>query len=471
LAISQRSDGYATNPQQVSRRQVERHDARHATVRPSVRAPCSNCGGGVKAAVSAFRPVAVADLELSRPLALSPVPEDRYQEARVLVRLCGHPLGQISIDLADRSGSALARAAWGALGPEIRAASANQGLPVPSSLMACGLVRPHVEVAQPWASIAVVIATRNRTEVLRRCLMSIARQTVKPAQIIVVDNAPSDDQTESLLVGPFGIEYGIQYVREERPGLAIAHNAALPLLASVFAAFTDDDVVTDERWLEQLLRGFSAHCDVACVTGLIAPAELETREQLWTEDYIGFTKGYSPRLFDLTYNAVSSPLYPFAAGRLGSGANMAFRVDYLRRVGGFDGSLGTGTMSCGGDDLAAFHEVIMSGMKLAYEPGAIVRHFHNRTPAAIRRQMVGYGVGLTAYLTSVVSRRPSSVFTMIWRGPSMLWHMMRRSSRWAGGVPADYPGELLWAERLGMLRGPGAYARTRWERRGWSHSG
>jgi O-antigen biosynthesis protein len=416
-----------------------------------------------------FRPIAVADLELVGPLRLDPEPAGTFAEVRALVRIDGVPIGQLPINCKDWSAEALARTVWADLGTTIGDNLVGRGLDRPLTLTGVGLEPATFPTrALPTDRIAVVIATRNRTEILQRCLATIAAQTVRAASIIVVDNAPSDDSTEQLLTGAYGQARGITYVRENRPGLGIAHNASLAYVRDEFVAFTDDDVLAEPGWLAGLLHGFHSGHDVVCVTGMIVPAELETREQLWTEDGLGFTKGYQPRLFDMAEHRHDSALYPFAAGVLGSGANMAFRTSYLRDVGGFDSSLGTGTMARGGDDLAAFHEVIMHGHQLAYAPSAIIRHFHNKTYESVKRQMSGYGVGLTAYLTSAVVRRPTSLLSVARHAVGGVAHMVGPSSAKVQNMPTDYPGELVWAERRGMLLGPIAYARTRWERRGWS---
>jgi hypothetical protein len=78
---------------------------------------------------------------------------------------------------------------------------------------------------------------------------------------------------------------------------------------------------------------------------------------------------------------------------------MAFRTSYLQERGGFDEALGAGTVAMGGDDLAAFYDVISGGNRLVYEPAAIVLHQHPRHYAALKRQAYGYGAGLGAHLT------------------------------------------------------------------------
>ena len=42
--------------------------------------------------------------------------------------------------------------------------------------------------------------------------------------------------------------------------------------------------------------------NVACVTGLVLPLELETPAQVLFEEFGGFNKGFTRRVFDLTEN-------------------------------------------------------------------------------------------------------------------------------------------------------------------------
>src|SRR6185312_6444167 len=113
--------------------------------------------------------------------------------------------------------------------------------------------------------------------------------------------------------------------------------------------------------------------------GRIVPYELVTRAHAWMEGYAGYDKGTSRRVFDLGEHRPEDPLFPFTAGSLGSGANMAFDTSVLRAMGGFDPALGAGTRARGGDDLAAFFEVLQRGHRLVYEPAALVRHRHPET--------------------------------------------------------------------------------------------
>ena len=144
---------------------------------------------------------------------------------------------------------------------------------------------------------------------------------------------------------------------------------------------------------------------------------------------------------------------------------MAFRVGVLREIGGFDPAIGAGTAARGGDDLAAFFDVVSRGHTLVYRPGALVYHKHRKDYEGLRRTTFGYGVGLTAYLTKTVVDEPSRLLTLARRAPAGLAHGLGPQSSKNHKKRAGYPRELTRRERYGMLVGPGAYLWSRWQRR------
>jgi GT2 family glycosyltransferase len=407
----------------------------------------------------------VADLEVGAPL---PVLTDLPPlGVRCLVRLAGRPVGVV--DLAGDAGHAgrlgpdeLAAAIGRALGPALVRRAAEAGAPTTGPLTAGGLVLPPTTDAPAEApGVTVVIATRDRPDALSRCLDSLVAARPAPAAVVVVDNAPSDERTRDLVARRFGHDSWVTYLVEPRPGLGRAHNAALPVVSTPVVAFTDDDVVVDPGWVGAIADAFEADPEVACVTGLIAPAELLTREQWWVERASGFAKGYEPRVRSLGAADGEGPLFPYDAGTFGSGANMAFATEALRRAGGFDPALGAGTTALGGDDLAALHRVVADGHRLAYEPAAIVFHRHHADLAALERQAYGYGAGLTAYLAHVVAHRPSAALAIGRRALPGVARVLRPTSDLNARRPSDYPTRLVWRERAGMLTGPSRYLRQR----------
>jgi O-antigen biosynthesis protein len=408
-------------------------------------------------------PVLPMIIDLSEPLPTLVAEHDRYRFAHCLVVVRGAPVGWIDVRLTPGGvpPELLAETLWSRLRRSIVAQLARRGMSAPGSLPVEGFDLGPAPLRQIDPDMAVVIATRERPEHLRNCLMSVLDGATVPDHLVVVDNAPTTSRTEELVRRLTAEHPSLTYVREERPGLGRAHNASLPHLRTRLVAFTDDDVLVNRWWLARIREAFDAAPDVACVTGMIAPLELDTRTQQLIEAHAGFSKGFEQRIFDPNADRRDDLLFPFAAGVFGSGANMAFDVGYLRSVGGFDAALGAGTVALGGDDLAAFYDVMASGHRLVYEPAAVVSHRHHRELDALQRQAYGYGAGLSAHLTRCILNDPRVALSMLRGVPPAL----RRAARIARPqVSADRPAppsSLTLHHLRGMAAGPVRYVRSR----------
>lgn len=427
----------------------------------------------------AFQPVRLLEVELSQTLpAISAYDAQTgclYKRAQVLVRLHTQPLGLVDLNLTENGLDAAeyVNVIWQALHPEINEHLRQDGLAQITGLSTAGIAYPDIPPClQERAAflsnapfVSVVVATRNRTAMLAACLDSLLSLEYPHYEIIVVDNAPSTSETADLIAQKYHDLPQVRYVREDRPGLARAHNRGLVEVEAPIVAFTDDDVVADTHWLAEIAKGFDTVENVACVTGMVFPVELETFAQMLIEHFGGFNKGFTRRIFDLSEYRPKEPLYPYTAGMFGSGANMAFKTSALRDIGGFDPALGAGSTAMGGDDLSSFFEVIMSDYRLVYQPTAIIRHWHHREYAGLRRQLHGYGVGLTAYLMKSLMDRPRLLFDLLPKVPRGLYYALNAQSPKNIKKQADYPRELTNIERRGMLYGPFAYLRSRWQSR------
>ncbi|OLB65324.1 MAG: hypothetical protein AUI10_07305 [Actinobacteria bacterium 13_2_20CM_2_72_6] len=258
----------------------------------------------------------------------------------------------------------------------------------------------------------------------------------------------------------------VDYLREPVPGLSHARNAAVAATPGEILAWIDDDEVADPHWLAEIARAFADHPMADVVSGVIVPAELETQAQLWFEQFGGHSKGrgFTPAVFSPETARIQSPLYPLPP--FGTGANMAFRPRVIERIGGFDTALGAGTPAMGSEDTLAFTQVLRGGGTVVYQPTAVVRHYHRRDVEGLRQQLVGYGTGLIAAYTALVRRNPLVLLPLVRLVPRALRDLFASDSPRTATLRADFPRELLSANRRGMLRGPRAYlAGRRAERR------
>jgi O-antigen biosynthesis protein len=408
-------------------------------------------------------PIRTLQVELSGPVdAVDDRHPDggRYGWAVALVRLHGTPLGSLVMSLPEGGlpGEAVRNLAEERLAGEIAAHRAadgdgdeREGGPVCRRALASFLA-----TAPP---LTVVVASRDRPEQLVACVSTLLEMDYPLLEIIVVDNAPSSDATARLIAQRFSGRPQVRYLREDRPGTSRARNLGLRAARTELVAFTDDDVLVDPGWAAAVVRPMMEDERVGCVTGLVVAAELETSAQMWIEEYGGFSKGYRRVVHDLTNRQAESPLFPYAAGALGTGASMAFRARALRDIGGFDPALGGGTPALGGEDLATYVDILFAGWRLVYEPAAVVRHAHRRSYEALSRVMLGYGSGLSAYLLRLAVRDPRRVAGIVWRAAYGARFLLDPKSPKNERKQLGYPAELSRLELRGIVCGPFWYVR------------
>lgn len=264
-------------------------------------------------------------------------------------------------------------------------------------------LKPVVKQAS-YPSLAVVICTRDRPDCLRRCLQSlvILKERVAGGEsvfdIMVIDNAPSDDRTKQLVTHFFNV----RYLSEIKPGLNFARNRALRETDCELLAYLDDDVVVDSGWLRGLQEAWSENPDAAAFTGQVLPMELETEAQILFERRGGFRRGFEKIRYSSTAPIDDGFLYPCRTGIFGVGCNMAFRRQDLLMIGGFDEALDTGALPGGGDH-DVFYRVIRAGYPLVYEPTYLVFHQHRQTMKKLRHQYWTWGLSVMAFASKAHS--------------------------------------------------------------------
>ena len=423
-------------------------------------------------------PVRIGEIALERPLpSLAPPSADApHRRALLLVRLHNEPLDGLVVDISPDGLPAerLAVLVWERCAQRIRAHLSHDGLEGELPLTAAGLKlnggkprcrREREQFVRDAPPITVIIPTRERPARLRRCVESILRSEY-PAErirIVIADNAPQTGPTESLAEELATAHPGrIVYTREAAPGSASARNRGLEAVDTEIVAMTDDDVIVDGHWLCEVARAFSRHPGAGAVTGLLWPARLESAAEVWFEQYGGFSRGFEERVFDLdAHRPANEPLYPWNAGLLGTGNNFSFRTAALREMGGFDPALGNGTPALGGVDSEILLRTVLSGYQVVYEPKAIAHHAHRADYDGLRRQIYAYGAGLVAYYLKTILADPRFAVDFVRKLPAGVRWMLSADSHINVHKQDDYPAELVWIERRGMIYGPLGYLRSR----------
>ncbi|WP_128547013.1 glycosyltransferase [Larkinella soli] len=314
------------------------------------------------------------------------------------------------------------------------------------------VLRPrNVETLPSEVPVSVVLCTRNRAAHLRQCLRSLRSLDCRPAEIVVVDNAPVDDSTREV-VREFP---GVVYCREPRPGLDIARNTGYRHARSPVVAYTDDDVQVHPHWVYQVWKSFRNPA-VAAMTGLVIAAELQTEAQLIFEKHWSFNRGYTDKFYDQTFFENTLPFGP-PVWEIGAGASMAFRRRVLEAVGGFDERLDVGAAGCNGDSEMWFR-VLNQGHTIHYNPRAVAFHTHRRELSALKNQLFHYMRGHTAaaLVQREVNRQAGYLRHVFVALPKYYYWLVRE------GYPSfSFRHQTLGEEAKGMLSGLLFYLRNR----------
>jgi GT2 family glycosyltransferase len=366
-----------------------------------------------------------------------------YSQALVLLRWKGRVLGQVRL-LVDRgavSASSL-----------LRAAHVNFGHAVTSRIvedLLSGALPPR-EKGPADPSCSVVVCTRDRPEDLRRCLEAACPSADPRGEVIVVDNAPSDDRTARLAK-----EFPVRYVLEPRRGLNRARTRGAEEAGGEVVVYIDDDAIPGNGWLDALLEPFG-NPEVAAVTGLVMPVEMETEAQERFERYCGFARGF--RRAEFTAATIS----PLAAANVGAGACMAIRRRLVNELGLFRSEQDCGTATRSGGDTYAFYRLLSLGHRIVYNPDAVAWHRHRRTETELRETLAGYSVGTYAFLLrALLVHGEIGALHIAFRW--FLLHHLRNLYRGFRGKADAPPVSLTLAEIGGILAAPGAYLKSRRE--------
>jgi GT2 family glycosyltransferase len=235
--------------------------------------------------------------------------------------------------------------------------------------------------------LRVAVCSNRRPEAVAEALEALRGQVGRDALALVTSGLPGPE-----LEAHRAAFDGLVLV-EPRPGLSRARNRALAWAADAGAdalAFVDDDAVAAPGWFGALgQRWDEAPPEVACIGGPIRP-RYSAPPPPWFSDGIAHVltlldRGPAVRDLDPDREAVY-------------GANISFRLEPLRAVGGFDPALGhAGGRIFFAEEDEAQRALVRLGYRVRYVPDAAVEHVipaERLTRASFLRRRFAFGAAL-----------------------------------------------------------------------------
>jgi glycosyltransferase involved in cell wall biosynthesis len=200
------------------------------------------------------------------------------------------------------------------------------------------------------ARISVIIVTYNRPDEAKKAIKSLLNQSVKPFEIIVIDDASSTPLQMKIE------DSRIKLIRfNEERGLSGARNCGISESIGDYLAFIDDDCIATKHWLEEIQKGIKAGGDI--LGGPLRPM-LRTKPPVWWDEYdLGYFAGVG--------NSKNHAIW---------GANMIFRKEVFKKIGVFNPKIGRQKGKLLAHEDAYLISKGRENYKVLFMPKAVVYH-------------------------------------------------------------------------------------------------
>ncbi|MGA2801291.1 MAG: glycosyltransferase [Verrucomicrobiota bacterium] len=247
--------------------------------------------------------------------------------------------------------------------------------------------------------ISVVIPAFNAESTVTEAVRAVVTQPLSRGdfECIVVDDGSSDRTAE------LARSAGATVLRLPRNlGISSARNAGIQHARGKWIVFTDADGVPSRRWLSSILaEAENADASILAIAGKTLGLESRTPPARFI-DLIG-------GLDAETY--LRHETMPWAPG-----GNVAYRLENLLSVGGFDPTLKS-------YETAELHlrMSVRFGGRILYLPSALVLHRHRATWRGLWKQQRNYGAGYAQFILKHADRWP--------------WSMKREAGAWIRLLP------------------------------------
>jgi glycosyltransferase involved in cell wall biosynthesis len=169
--------------------------------------------------------------------------------------------------------------------------------------------------------LSVIVCAHNEARYLAACLHSLLAQSRPPDEILVINNASTDETRAVAQEIPH-----VQVVDESRKGLVVARETGRRAASGDVLVYLDADCRAPLTWLERVERRFDRDASLIALSGPY---------RFYDWDWWGRTL---IRAYDYTL-APATQLLVKRILRLGTvfyGGNFAVRREALEQIGGFD---------------------------------------------------------------------------------------------------------------------------------------
>jgi GT2 family glycosyltransferase len=222
--------------------------------------------------------------------------------------------------------------------------------------------------------VSVIVVTWNSAQYLRRCLEGVAQQTYPYRELIVVDNASSDESI--ALVEP----HATTILRNEtNRGFSAAVNQAIAAARGAYVLLLNPDCFLTQDYVATLVDAIGSAYDLGSVTGVLMRAkgfQIEPTDEI---DSAGIRMTRSGRHLDIDVPESLGRWEVFGV----SGAAGMFRMKFLQEAA-IDGEVLDEDFFAYREDADLAWRGRLLGWRALCDPRASAYHVRRVTPEARR---------------------------------------------------------------------------------------
>jgi GT2 family glycosyltransferase len=183
------------------------------------------------------------------------------------------------------------------------------------------------------SDVSVIIVTYLRPDELRNCIESINDQSYLPAEIIVIDNGASiNDSAEKISKELNGI-VPVHYFQNSINSLPVARNMGVAQSKENYVLLVDDDVRLASNYIENIIEIFQKNEEVVGIQGYIAqdrrPITRELLHRIFGHYYLEKNNCRVLQSISTTY---PSELTKTSKCEWISGSNQLYRREVLEEI-------------------------------------------------------------------------------------------------------------------------------------------
>ena len=220
----------------------------------------------------------------------------------------------------------------------------------------------------PKPLVSIVILTWNSGVFIDRCLEGLSRQSLQNLEIMIVDNASTDDTLERVGQSPHGSIVTKVVANPENLGCAGGNNVGWRASRGEVVVFLNPDVYVTKQWLEELAgallkdpRAVIAGCKIYYPNthilqhagGILYPNAMADHRGKGEED-----RGQFDDPCEVDYV---------------TGAAIAVKRDFLERVGGLDEDYNPAYY----EETDLCFRARSMGYRVLYVPGSVLYHYES----------------------------------------------------------------------------------------------